>query len=66
MQIDAYVVEEKDAPFVRETLELEEPGPGEILVRVVGTGICHTDLNTQSVYLPLPWRGGRGHEGVGV
>lgn len=66
MHIDAYVVEKKDAPFVRETLELEEPGPGEVLVRVVGTGICHTDLNTQSGDMPLPLPGVLGHEGSGV
>lgn len=66
MQIDAYVVETKNAPFVQETLELDAPGPGEILVRVVGTGVCHTDMNTQSGDMPLPLPGVLGHEGSGV
>ena len=66
MKIDAYVVDAVHAPFVREELELEAPGPGEVLVRVVGTGVCHTDLNTQSGDMPLPLPGVLGHEGSGV
>ena len=66
MKIDAYVVEEINAPFVRETLTIDEPGPGEVLVRVVATGVCHTDLNTQSGDMPLPLPGVLGHEGSGV
>ncbi len=66
MKIDAYVVDGVHAPFVREELELDAPGPGEVLVRVVGTGVCHTDLNTQSGDMPLPLPGVLGHEGSGV
>lgn len=66
MNIDAYVVEEIGAPFSREELTLADPGPGEVLVRVVGTGVCHTDLNTQSGDMPLPLPGVLGHEGSGV
>lgn len=66
MKIDAYVVEEINAPFVRETLNIDGPGPGEVLVRVVATGVCHTDLNTQSGDMPLPLPGVFGHEGSGV
>lgn len=66
MKIDAYVVDAVHAPFVREELELDAPGPGEVLVRVVGTGVCHTDLNTQSGDMPLPLPGVLGHEGSGV
>lgn len=65
-KIDAYVVESIDAPFTREELTLDEPGPGEVLVRVVATGVCHTDLNTQSGDMPLPLPGVLGHEGSGV
>ncbi len=66
MKIDAYVVEEINAPFVRETLELDEPGPGEVLVKVKAVGVCHTDLNTQSGDMPLPLPGVFGHEGAGI
>ena len=66
MKIDAYVVGEKDAPFARETLELDAPGPGEVLVRVVATGVCHTDVNTQKGDMPQPFPSVLGHEGSGV
>ena len=66
MKIDAYVVEGINEPFVREELELDNPGPGEALVRVVATGVCHTDLNTQSGDMPLPLPGVFGHEGSGI
>ncbi len=65
-KIDAYVVESVSAPFTREELTLDEPGPGEVLVKVVATGVCHTDLNTQSGDMPLPLPGVLGHEGSGV
>lgn len=66
MIIDAYVVNGINEPFNRETLELAGPGPGEVLVRNVATGVCHTDLNTQSGDMPLPLPGVLGHEGSGV
>lgn len=66
MKIDAYVVEEINAPFVRETLEIDEPGPGEVLVKVKAVGVCHTDLNTQSGDMPLQLPGVFGHEGAGI
>jgi aryl-alcohol dehydrogenase len=66
MKIDALVVEEKNAPFVRETLELEAPGAGEVLVKVVASGVCHTDANTQAGDMPLPLPGVLGHEGSGI
>lgn len=66
MKIDAYVVDEIDAPFHREELNLAGPGPGEALIRVVATGVCHTDLNTQSGDMPLQLPGVLGHEGSGI
>jgi aryl-alcohol dehydrogenase len=48
-----------------ETLELEAPREGELLVRVCATGICHTDLHAHAGRLsPLPIV--LGHEGAGV
>lgn len=66
MKIDAYVLEAIGAPFTREELELDAPGHGEVLVKVVGSGICHTDLNTQAGDMPLPLPGVLGHEGAGL
>ncbi|MCW2844118.1 MAG: NAD(P)-dependent alcohol dehydrogenase [Nocardioides sp.] len=66
MRITAAVVEELDGPFVVRTLELDEPGPGEALVRVVATGICHTDAITRHGDLPMPFPAVLGHEAAGV
>lgn len=31
-------------PMIRETFEPRQPGPGEVLVKIAGCGVCHTDL----------------------
>ncbi|WP_406176563.1 NAD(P)-dependent alcohol dehydrogenase [Streptomyces sp. NBC_00996] len=62
----AAVVESGGAPFTLTDVELDEPGPGEALVRMVATGLCHTDLGVASGGLPFPLPGVLGHEGAGV
>jgi len=62
----AAVVESGGAPFTLADVELAEPGPHEALVRVVATGLCHTDLGVASGGLPFPLPGVLGHEGAGV
>lgn len=66
MKIQALVVEKKDAPFVMQELELGEPGRGEVLVRIVASGVCHTDVITQAGDMPMPFPCVLGHEGAGV
>jgi aryl-alcohol dehydrogenase len=44
MKTTAAVVREKEQPFSVEELELEEPRIDEVLVRVTGAGVRHTDL----------------------
>jgi aryl-alcohol dehydrogenase len=51
------------APSI-ETLEMEEPRPGEIVVRMGASGICHTDLGVNSRPGPRPIV--LGHEGAGI
>jgi aryl-alcohol dehydrogenase len=52
------------APII-EQLELEDPRPGELRVRLVATGICHTDLHEHpGRHAPHPIV--LGHEGAGV
>lgn len=34
-------------PLTFQTLELKEPGLGEILIKVLATGVCQTDANVQ-------------------
>lgn len=55
MPMQALVVEEKDAPFVEQELEIEEPARGEALVRIVAAGVCHTDQITRTGFT-LRWR----------
>lgn len=53
------------APFSIETCELDEPGAGEVLVRVEACGVCHTDLTARKQGYGTPLPAVLGHEGVG-
>lgn len=66
MQITAAVVREKSAPFVIDLLDLEEPRPDELVVRVVASGMCQTDLHGRDGYYSTPYPAVFGHEGAGV
>ena len=67
MRIRAAVLEEFGAPLVVQEVELEEPHPGEALVRLVACGVCHTDLYTASGADPSGYAPTvLGHEGAGV
>ncbi len=67
IEIDAAVLRAHDGPFTVERLHLEPPRPDEVLVRLVATGMCHTDLLARE--LPPELFAGPvvlGHEGAGV
>jgi aryl-alcohol dehydrogenase len=66
MKTIAAVVHEKDAPFVLEEVELDDPRSNEVLVQMVATGICHTDLSVRSGVIPFPLPAVLGHEGAGI
>jgi Zn-dependent alcohol dehydrogenase len=66
VEITAAVVENLDGPFELKQLELDDPGPGEVLVKLVATGICHTDGLARHGDLPFPLPGVLGHEGAGT
>ena len=66
MRITAAVLPELHADFQVEEVELEEPRPGEALVRITACGVCHTDDITRHGDLPFPAPGVLGHEGAGV
>jgi Zn-dependent alcohol dehydrogenase len=48
MKVRALVVAEKDAPFEIQEIDLGEPGRDEVLVRIVASGVCHTDAITRA------------------
>lgn len=50
---------------VIETLSLDDPRPDEVLVELVATGICHTDIVMRDGLLPVPTPVVLGHEGAG-
>jgi aryl-alcohol dehydrogenase len=49
-----------------ETLEVAEPGPNEVLVRVTASGICQTDVHARDGFFPIPCPAVYGHEGAGI
>lgn len=54
-----------DTPFAIETVELDAPRDDEILVRVVGVGLCHTDIVFKAAGM-IPPPAVLGHEGAGI
>ncbi len=67
MRIRAAVLEEFGKPLVVQEVELAEPGPKEVLVRLVACGVCHTDMYTASGVDPSGYAPTvLGHEGAGV
>jgi aryl-alcohol dehydrogenase len=64
--IKAAVVRRKGGPFEIETLAVEEPSADEVLVRIVATGMCHTDLVIRDQVYPVPLPIVLGHEGAGI
>lgn len=57
---------ESTRPLVIEDLELDLPGDGEVLVEIVGAGLCHSDLSTINGSRPRPMPMVLGHEASGV
>ena len=66
MKGNAAVLREPGAELTIEEVEFGEPAPDEVLVRIAGVGVCHTDLTAQSGGVPLPLPVVLGHEGAGV
>jgi S-(hydroxymethyl)glutathione dehydrogenase/alcohol dehydrogenase len=55
-----------DRPFTVEDVELAEPGPRDVLVRVAAAGVCGTDLHSVRGEFTRPTPMVLGHEGAGV
>jgi aryl-alcohol dehydrogenase len=65
MRTIAAVAPAKALPFVVGSIDLEEPRADEVLVRLVASGMCHTDLRFRDMF---PWDRPivLGHEGAGI
>ncbi len=65
MLIKAAVTNEK-GQFAFEEVVLDEPKADEVLVKIVASGCCHTDLGGRDQMAPWPIPGVLGHEGAGI
>ena len=62
----AVLLNEAGTPAMLEDITVDAPGPGEVMIRVVASGVCHTDLtikNQKGNGMPFPIV--LGHEGAG-
>jgi aryl-alcohol dehydrogenase len=66
MRISAAVAREPGADLDVVELDLEDPRPDELLIRMVGVGVCHTDLLVRDEPGPTQLPLVLGHEGSGV
>lgn len=66
MKVTAAVARELGSPLTIEDLELDEMRADEVRVRLVGSGICHTDAIVRDGVYPTPLPAVLGHEGSGV
>jgi Zn-dependent alcohol dehydrogenase len=63
----AAVLEEQGKPVrIRDDVEIADPGPGQVRVRVHACGICHSDLSIVDGTFPSPLPVILGHEAAGV
>ncbi|MDI9330339.1 MAG: NAD(P)-dependent alcohol dehydrogenase [Alphaproteobacteria bacterium] len=66
MNITAVVLEQAGAPMRLQTLHMQDPRPDEMRVRVVASGLCHTDISMLKRPFPVDQPIVLGHEGAGV
>jgi len=62
----AAVMRKINAALEIEDIEIDEPGPNEVLTRTVASGICHSDLHVLEGSIPMPPPCVLGHEPAGV
>ena len=67
MKIQAALLTEAHQPLVVQEVELDENlRPHEVLVKIVATGLCHTDLAVRDAHIPAQLPVILGHEGAGI
>lgn len=65
-QVRAVVATAKGAPVTVETIEIPDPGPGEVVVQVQACGVCHTDLHYREGGINDEFPFLLGHEAAGI
>ena len=66
MKTAAAVLRTAGAALSLEDVEIESPGPDEVLIRLVSSGVCHTDLGVIATATDEQLPVVLGHEGAGV
>ena len=62
----AAVLHELNKPLVIEEIDIDEPGPGWVMVKTVSAGVCHSDLHQIDGLWPIDLPVVLGHEGAGI
>ena len=65
-QVRAVVARQKGAPVEVALIEVPDPGPGEVLVKVQASGVCHTDLHYREGGINDDFPFLLGHEAAGL
>lgn len=66
METKAAILWSQGEPWSVETVELDPPGPNEVLVRLAAAGMCHSDEHAVTGDAPSPFPVIGGHEGAGT
>ncbi len=66
MKTTAAVAFAKEQPLTITEVELDEPRATEVRIRMVASGVCHTDAIVRDQWYPTPLPAVLGHEGAGV
>ncbi|MFF4556857.1 Zn-dependent alcohol dehydrogenase [Streptomyces sp. NPDC001422] len=64
--VRAAVLSAVGAPLEIAEIELPEPGPGQVRVRLAAAGVCHSDLSLSNGTMRVPVPAVLGHEGAGT
>ncbi|MFF9313633.1 Zn-dependent alcohol dehydrogenase [Streptomyces sp. NPDC014748] len=66
MAVRAAVLPAIGAPLEITSVELPEPGPGQVRLRLAAAGVCHSDLSLTNGTMRVPVPAVLGHEGAGT
>lgn len=66
MKTTAAVLDGVGSNFALREIELEQPMADEVLIEILGVGLCHTDIAVRDGQLPFSFPGVLGHEGSGI
>jgi S-(hydroxymethyl)glutathione dehydrogenase/alcohol dehydrogenase len=64
--LKAAVLYELNKPLVIEEIDIDDPGPGQVMVKTVSAGVCHSDLHQIDGLWPIDLPVVLGHEGAGI